>query len=101
MGKRYFTWLVRIVQSSAQIAEMKIHHAEVKMTMAGGREKLIPLCGAASQGRTTERGFYHSAKLPSLCRQIGLRQRWPTSARCLTYSSLISMPSPGPCGILT
>src|ERR1700729_3925200 len=44
---------------------------------------------------------HHSAKLPSLCRQIGLRQRCPSAAFRRTNSSLISMPNPGPCGIAT
>ncbi|MEY2600652.1 MAG: hypothetical protein RLZZ142_2911, partial [Verrucomicrobiota bacterium] len=46
-------------------------------------------------------GAYHSAKLPSLWRQIGFRQRWPTAARSLTYASFTSIPSPGPLGMTT
>ena len=44
---------------------------------------------------------HHSAMDPSAWRQIGLRQRWPCSARSLTYSSLTSMPKPGPVGMAT
>lgn len=44
---------------------------------------------------------YHSATVPSLWRQTGFLQRCPTCAIFRTYSSLIVMPSPGPCGICT
>src|SRR5690606_23301547 len=44
---------------------------------------------------------HHSATLPSPCRQTGFRQLCPTAAIFLTCSSLISMPSPGPSGMLT
>ncbi|MCY1300916.1 hypothetical protein D9M70_505040 [compost metagenome] len=47
------------------------------------------------------RAPHHSATLPSAWRQIGLRQRWPSFARSMTYCSSTSMPRPGPCGIDT
>lgn len=44
---------------------------------------------------------HHSAKLPSACRHTGFRQRCPSRPARTTYSSLISMPRPGPCGMAT
>lgn len=44
---------------------------------------------------------YHSAIVPSLCRHTGFFQLWLSFARSRTYSSLIAMPRPGPCGIFT
>ena len=43
-------------------------------------------------------GPHHSAKLPSLVRQIGLRQRWRSLSASRTAASSISTPRPGPSG---
>ena len=41
---------------------------------------------------------HHSAKLPSLVRKIGLRQRWRSLSASRTAASSISTPRPGPSG---
>src|SRR5690349_4462046 len=45
-----------------------------------------------------DRQHHHSAKLPSLVRKIGLRQRWRSLSASRTAASSMSTPSPGPSG---
>src|SRR5947209_6484335 len=71
--------------------------------------QLAGLCGLSSEAKSLGRWLrgddcheqqraYHSAKLPSLVRQTGLRHRWRSLSAARTAASSISTPSPGPSG---
>ena len=58
-----------------------------------------PAWSRSTASSATERTeHHHSAKLPSLVRKIGLRQRWRSLSASRTAASSMSTPRPGPSG---
>ena len=79
VGAGYWSATVTHSQVANKSCQIAVNTNNTLVTTAGDGEP-------AFDGRagSLPDGCYHAANEPSACRQIGLRQRWPSLARSLT-----------------